>query len=483
MSCKEQMEAPKQALQLESSSKSFLIVTISLSIIAYIFGTYFIQLGEGSDWNEIRCQPHIMPIAGLYGYDVQENFNYCMNSQFNEQAKQYLGPVYQLFGGFVGVLGTLVEVSQKVKLAFATMFGGVKTIMQEFTERLKLFFIRIEVMSQRMKMLMYRVYSVMFAVIFMATSGLTAVSNFGGTVLFDVIDTFCFDPTTAIHIQRKGFEGVVSISNVQLGDVLGDGGKVTSVFSFLADGQAMVRLCDSRDCADGVLVSTNHYVQFNDKWIRSDEHPLADPAGRWAGGTAAPLICLNTTTNCIPINGFLFRDYDETAAAHYEAIRDIHEKLNGSQEPFRTQFGAGWTELLPSVSPLTKVRGSSGSKAWRTAIGIDLGDTLAGGSDASANVVVGKISHFVHQVCKLPYNGNYVGAGTLIYERDSDCWARAGDIYPVYKLQFPLIFNSFITLPGSVIELEHDYLIRDYLEIASPDTEAPYARALAALNG
>ena len=203
---KQQMEGSQSLIAaklspIDSNIKPFLFITILLVIIAYIFGTYFIQLGEGSDWSKIRCQPHIMPIASLYGYDTAENFNYCMSASFNEQAKEHLGPVYQLFGGFVGVLGTLVETSQKVKLAFATMFGGVQTIMQEFTERLKLFFIRIEIMGQRMKMMMYRIYATMFAVIFMATSGLTAVKNFGGTVLFDVIDTFCFAPETEIYVE------------------------------------------------------------------------------------------------------------------------------------------------------------------------------------------------------------------------------------------------------------------------------------------
>lgn len=476
-----------QIPQLESSSRPFLIVSIILAILAYIFGAYFIQIGEASDWNEIRCQPHIMPIASLYGYDTQENFNYCMNAQFADQAKQYMGPVYQLFGGFVGVLGTLVEVSQRVKLAFATMYGGVQTIMQEFTERLKMFFIRIEVMSQRMKMLMYRIYSVMFAVIFMATSGLTAVSNFGGTALFSVIDTFCFDPITPIYIERKGYKGIVSICNVQLGDVLEDGGKVTSLFSFLADGQAMVSLGDPRSGEKPVLVSTNHYVFYNDKWMRADEHPLAEPAGIWGGGKESPLICLNTTTNCIPIGGFLFRDYDETATAHAEAIRDVHSRLNGSAAgALCTEFGTGWTELLPSMSPLMKVRMANGN--WRISVGVELGDALAAGTaaantDASANIVVGKITHYIHQVCKLPFNGEYISAGTLLYERETSTWVRAGDIYRVYKLRFPLIFEGFITLPGSVIELEQGYIIRDYLEIATPETEGPYARALEAMNG
>ena len=27
-----------------------------------------------TNWPEMRCKPHIMPLAGLFGYDINENF-------------------------------------------------------------------------------------------------------------------------------------------------------------------------------------------------------------------------------------------------------------------------------------------------------------------------------------------------------------------------------------------------------------------------
>jgi hypothetical protein len=53
-------------------------------------------------------------------------------------------------------------------------------------------------------------------------------------------------------------------------------------------------------------------------------------------------------------------------------------------------------------------------------------------------------------------------------------------MYTVHKIA-PTIFHSFITLPGSKIELASGVFLRDYLEIASRDTEAPYSAALATL--
>ena len=463
-----QLQQQQQEPIIESNSKPIIFLSVFLSILAYIFASVFVNMGERQDWNNIRCQPHIMPFASLYGYDTSDNFNYCMKSSFDIQAKEYLGPVYSLFGGFVGVLSVLIEVSKKIKLAFATMYGGVVTIMQEFTERIKMFFIRIEILSQRMRMMMNRVYATMFAVIFMALSGLTAVTNFGGTVLFDVIDTFCFDPNTKITVKNKG---VIAIKNVELGDVLTDGGIVTSVFQFNADGQAMVRL-PAKD--QEILVSTNHYLLHNKQWIRSDAHPAAVAAPNWHGGNTTPLICLNTTTNCIPISGYLFRDYDETTAAHKEAIEAINIQLNGTAaSAIKTTFGEKWYELYPSMSPNTAVRVYDGSAEAASAL--QLGATMTTGDK-----VAGVIQHLLTEICHLP-TGEQVGAGTLIYDSNSNAWIRAGDLYTVTKCP-PTIFNSFITLPGSKIELASGVFVRDYLEIASHDTEAPYAAALASLS-
>jgi hypothetical protein len=317
-------------------------------------------------------------------------------------------------------------------------------------------------------MMMNRVYATMFAVIFMALSGLTAVTNFGGTVLFDVIDTFCFDPNTKINVQNKG---LIAIRDVQLGDVLSDGGHVTSVFEFNADGQAMVRLpADDQD----IFVSTNHYLLHNKQWIRSDAHPAAKSASNWCGGNTMPLICLNTTTNCIPIGGYIFRDYDETTAAHKEAIELANKQLNGAAAAeIKTAFGEKWQELFPSMSPNTRVRLRDGS--CQLASAIQLGAEMTTGDK-----VAGVIKHLLTEVCNLP-TGEQVGAGTLIYDTHANVWLRAGDIYTVHKCP-PTVFTSFITLPGSKIELASGVFLRDYLEIASHDTEAPYAAELARLS-
>ena len=36
-------------------------------------------LTVGTNWAENRCQPQYMLLAGLFGHDVNENFQFCLN--------------------------------------------------------------------------------------------------------------------------------------------------------------------------------------------------------------------------------------------------------------------------------------------------------------------------------------------------------------------------------------------------------------------
>ena len=102
----------------------------------------------------------------------------------------------------------------------------------------------------------------------------------------------------------------------------------------------------------------------------------------------------------------------------------------------------------------------------------------------TGDVIAGRIQHIVTEICELPATGTHndqVAAGTLFFNSATNLWQRCGDLYPVRTVA-PTVFESFITLPGSRLELASGVFLRDYLEIASKDTEGPYAAALAALG-
>jgi hypothetical protein len=434
-----------------------------------------ILFSRKDDWNSIRCEPSIMPFAGLYGYDVNENFQYCMRQSFNSQATESLAPVYSVLGGFVGVLGTLVGSADSLRLGFSRFITGFSTIMSEFTERLQQFFIQVSYSTQRIKMLMYRIYATFYAIIYMGMSGIKATQNFGGTVLFGFLDTFCFDPDTLINIEGRG---LIHVNDVNISDRIVGGSKIISKFKFMADGQPMVKLGD-------IIVSTNHYVLYDSKWIKAENHKDAVKAANWKGGKERPLVCFNTEDNCIKIGNYIFRDYDETDEGDSKTEEFIEKSLNGEMRDAvrQRQLSRKWKKMQPAVAAETEVLLFSNTDSCcefdscqrqqtKKAANIKLGDKLT-----KTDNVIGIIETAINEIVELP-TGDKVTAATLIWNPNENKWDRAGDLYTVNVLEDYIIYKSFITLPGSQITLGSGITIRDYMEVASPFAELEYSKCM-----
>jgi hypothetical protein len=108
---------------------------------------------------------------------------------------------------------------------------------------------------------------------------------------------FCFDPYTLVSTR----DGLIPMCGVRAGMILADGQVVQSVLEFDGHATPMVTI-------GSIRVSGNHKIVLDGKWIRVEDHPLAEPAE-----SCPRLFCLNTEKHTIPIGGFLFKDYEETS--------------------------------------------------------------------------------------------------------------------------------------------------------------------------
>jgi hypothetical protein len=280
------------------------------------------------------------------------------------------------------------------------------------------------------------------------------------------LDTFCFDPDTPVTIKGKG---EIAIRHVKIGDEFMGGERVTSTFQFNADGQAMVYL-PSINCGKGITVSTNHYVLYEGKWIKSSEHPDAKPAEDWSGGVSRPLICLNTSTNSFPIGGYVFRDYDETesgdAAAMDLALKMLNGKESISEKPSSTSSAMACSAdtMIPLKNNQFPVPISC----------VPLGSQLTTGR------VIGIVKKECDEVCE--YHGERFAPATAVWCNDKNQWRRVSSIVPVVKLAKPEIFYSLVITPSASIQTERGTMFRDYVEVHSPDLEIPYAASMNTLS-
>ncbi len=438
------------------------------------------------NWDKYRCRPTIMPFAGLFGHNAGENFNFCLQNIMGTEFGQALQPVFQVLGSTMNSIMVLLAVANSLRLAFATMMGGVNTIFGNFSERFRLLMSNIQQSAQRIQFLMGRIYGAFFAMIYMSIAGMTALQNFTDTTLFSFLDTFCFDPDTLVQVKHKGY---VKVKDVQIGDVFAKtGGVVTSTFQFVADGQPMVSF------PNGPVVSTNHYVEHQGQFVRSDQHPDARGIEPWSGGKDKPLICFNTSDHRIPVGDYIFMDYDETEDADQETMNWIDNTLNATHKQEQRPY-----KYSAVIHPNTKIKMDNGSsKALRD---IQLQDKLSTGE------VIGIVRKQISMSCTLA-NGEVVAPGCSVWVSGSTRWDRAGDLvtplhpqgrgggpshpqgrggrpsHPQgrggrpYPHMSPQTYISLVVKGTASIETEQGTMIRDYVEVHSPDAEQFYAKSI-----
>jgi hypothetical protein len=416
------------------------------------------------NWEKYRCRPDVMLMADYYGHDSTENMEFCLKSGFDERAKSAIGPFYTYLKGFVEILMTMLNSINSIRMIFATIVGSVTQVFSEFSGRIQALFYRIQMTAIRLKFLMGRVFATMYAVVFMGMAGIKATQNFGNTFLFKFLDTFCFDPDTEVEIKGKG---KIPISHVQMGDEFMGGERVTSTFQFNADGQTMVSL-------QGIIVSTNHYLLHNGKWIKAVDHPDARPVADWAGGVTKPLICFNTTTNSFPIGPYTFRDYDETTEGDEAAMEMAMDMLNGGS------LGKGIRKTNDKTRGSTMACSADTMICLKNSIYPVPASSVKLGSWLTHGKVVGIVKKECSEMCL--YYGERFAPATAVWCNEANQWRRLSHFNPVVTLPKAEVFYSFVITPSASIQTEAGTIFRDYVEVHSPDLELPYAASIETLS-
>ena len=432
---------------------AFFVILLAVGIAFVIeYASNFSDIQK--NWPKYRCQPQMMPLAGLFGYNLNENFEFCLQQVIQKSTKGVTAPFTTGMFGFTNVLSNLMESANSFRVMLSTLVGGVIKIISEFKSRMTALMGRIKLTAGRMKAMMYRIYGTMFAVIYMGISAQTGILNFGDTFIFKFIDTFCFPPEQPIILESGES---IHISEILVNDILQGGHRVETIYKFAATGQEMVELGNT-------LVSSNHFVKLNDSWVMAKDHPDARVAEPWSGAPESPRICLTTHDHILPIGDYTFADYDETDEANAETQAWVDSALNGRKK----------TTPHPCVSyevgcpSATMVKTLTGFKPLYE---IKLGEKLTE-TDTVIGIQVSELSEFSRLS-----NTQRIARGALIWDPTKGVWARAYSILPD-AISGPTEVIALFVYPGAKYELQGGFIVRDAMEVYSPDTKKLYAEAL-----
>ncbi len=440
-----------------SSILVFSIVTgIFLALTFAVFSlSSMIELAK--NFEKYRCNPMMMPFASQYGYDAKENFDFCVSNILGEKVAAAFAPLFGQMSQMLGVFTVIMNATLGMRKLFSNFFLSVNSFIGNVRNRIQNLLFQIRMSFIKMNSLMGRVYGTMFSVVFMGTSALTAAQNSGNSDLVKFLSEFCFDPATPVRMEDGRTQ---YIKDVRIGDRLapinGIVPVVSSTFRFNGTKTPMV-------CVDDVVLSEEHFVQYDGTWMPAKDHPRALPTE-----SLPTLVCLNVSGNMFRIgnSGLIVRDYDEhDSPGIVEAVQRIAERaLNGP---------GGQTKSVADYSlgfdPLMDVQMAGG--VWKPATEVRLGDRLSGGG-----VVVGIARERCGDCRHLP-SGGVVSAAQLVYAGLR--WARGAQLYETEAGSRVLV--QLITSNCGVITVKDGdcvYNLRDYREVALPEMETPYAEGV-----
>lgn len=477
------MEALKDT---PSSFQNSYVALIAITVLMVVIIVGVFQFSAFTDvvenWEKYRCDVSVMPFAGFYGKNAEENFNYCMSAMLQSKASSFTGPFATILTTIVGAMMTFMQSLNSFRVMLGTLTGGVGKVFTEFTDRFNFLYNNIQNTAVRMQFLFKRLMSSFISIIFLGSSAVTAGMNFGDTFLFKFLDTFCFDPETVIEVKGKGY---IPVKSVELGAVLADGSRVSSVYRFYSRGVPMVVFNGSYG---KINVSTNHYMKnAEDKWIRCEDHPDARLLSNW--GSDRPLVCFDTDTHRIPIGGYVFSDYDETNATDVPTMKLVDSVINNVKlDDLPTHYD--WS-YMPCMRPETDVKMKDGSK--KQLKDLTIGDVLETGT------VIGVVARYVRQLCY--YQGTALTPSTAVWvpapvdEAQAEAkakakaeaeaqgkWIRAGFLAPVHTLDADTVFTMPLVMSNSTIPIVgfngEEFMVRDFMELMSHDIEGPTEEAM-----
>jgi hypothetical protein len=121
----------------------------------------------------------------------------------------------------------------------------------------------------------------------------------------------CFDENTIIPLHDGN---TIAIQDIQVGDILANGGYVTAKIKVTSTHMKMYNL-------HNIIISESHLVKYKEDWIRVGEHPDALQIDY----NKSFLYCLNTSNKVIKLNNLVFSDWDELINSTYQNLEKIDD--------------------------------------------------------------------------------------------------------------------------------------------------------------
>ena len=355
----------KKAGYLDKYGGSVIITGLILLCFWLIFSYFVIKakiLPIRADWVNQRCNPQVMPFAGIINPPKDQskfsftasNFSNCIGKILKEMMGDVMKPVYYAEHGVIDMFNELKKGLDEVRKVFADVRSNITDIVQQILNRVLNMLVPVVHIFVKLKDILLKTAGTLTATLLNSLGVYMILQSFVGTFLELLVaglealvaaiviswimpwtwpvaitmtaifaavaiptsimtywfgqiydntyksapSSSCFDENTKIDTMT----GPKCIKNINTGEILSDGTRVTATFKLSSKGEQMYKY-------HNIVVSGSHQIMTPcGKCISVFEHPHSR---RITGYHKPYLYCLSTTSKIININGIIFSDWDE----------------------------------------------------------------------------------------------------------------------------------------------------------------------------
>jgi hypothetical protein len=420
--------------------KSILKIVVYLIIFFSVLG--FILLNKNKqyvidNWPEYRCNPVIMPFAGYFGKDAGENFTGCLTSSFGKFFKILIKPFQFIIKNIQYLLGDLLSqinivrtitkpirefVNMATRMIFEKTQGLMNTIMYSFYKINNI----MKRLFANFRLMIYTLEASQMTIKSTWDGPIGKTARFWGKGLDFFIDAFCFSPNTFIKIN--GIHNC-KISEVKLGD---------RIENSVVYGIMKTRAPDTIYQYNKVIVSGNHYVREDNKWLKVRDSKYSKHIN--TPKNIDYLYSLWTDNHRIIIDNIEFADYEETDLTFHLQKKLILDSFQSDEKVLYEE-----PNLLIGNMPILL-----SDLSWKQLSDIEIGDRLY----PMNNEVIGKVCQKVKAHVKHGMTTN-----NIIYNKK---WKLLENELGESIEKNDIFYNLIVSIGFFITPT---YIVRDYMEL------------------
>ena len=311
---------------MKTSDLTLTIIIIFLFLLLYIFNFLVTGIQKIKDnWPKYRCQPLVMPFAGIFGHNSKENFAFCIQNM----QKGFMEPILKPLSFNIDVLSDVtsglndnLNNTRNFLKEFRVSTGGA--INNIFTS-----IGNITIEAQRvflnMKDTIGKLTGIMTTMLYTLDGSIMTMSSAWNGPPGKLVKALCFHPDTKLQLENGES---VAMKDISLNSILQNGTRVCATMQISnldENGKYVEKMYkvfnkvhnnannannNNANNEEAILVSGSHLIY--DPNCKQFVHVKDLPASQVSEVNCDTLACLITSDHTIPIGEWIFHDWEDS---------------------------------------------------------------------------------------------------------------------------------------------------------------------------